>query len=116
MAYIVTAPYVTVETNVGPGRARVDIPRGERLPADVGAEDLARVVHLGGVREVPDFDEPPEPTGPGPDDVPDASIEVVMAWVGTDPERAFRARAFEHGKGDHARSTLIAKLDPLIQQ
>lgn len=116
MAYIVTAAYATVETNVGPGRARVDIPRGQRLPADVSAEDLATVLHHGLVAEVPDFDEPPAPEDPPADEVPDAAIPVVMAWVGDDPDRAFRALSFEQGKGDRARSTLVGDLTALIQQ
>jgi hypothetical protein len=116
MAYQVTAGSVTAETHVGPGRARVDFPRGATLPADALAEDVQRLLALGHIAEVPDFDEPPEPTDPSPDDVPDASIEVVMAWVGTDPDRAVRALAFETGKGDNARSTLLARLEALMHE
>jgi hypothetical protein len=116
VAYIVTAAYATVETNVGPGRARVDVPRGQQLPADVPAEDLATVLRLGQVVEVPDFDEPPTPDEPPADEVPDAAIPVVMAWVDGDPDRAVRALTFEQGKGERARSTLVADLTALIQQ
>ncbi len=62
MEYIVTAGYVTVETAVPGGRARVDISRGARLPDDVPQEDVDRCLTLGQVEAVsqaePDEQEP----------------------------------------------------------
>lgn len=44
MAYIVSAGYVTVETAVPGGRARIDIPQGAVLPEDVPQEDVDRLL------------------------------------------------------------------------
>lgn len=112
MAYLVTAAYVTVETDVGPGRARVDIPHGALLPADVPAEDRERALRLGQVQEVDDFVEPPAPEQ-DPEQVPDGTIAVVLDWVGGDPDRA--RRALEVELGNRARSTLIADLTAISE-
>lgn len=47
-----TAGYVTVETAVPGGRARVDVHRGALLPDDVPAEDVDRCLALGQVEQV----------------------------------------------------------------
>ena len=60
MGYVVTAGYVTVETAVPGGRARIDIPAGQPLPGDVAAEDAERLLALGHIAAVPDE------TGPAP--------------------------------------------------
>lgn len=52
MAYVVVAAYVTAETNVGAGRARVDLPYGTILPADVPAEDINRLTASGAVEQI----------------------------------------------------------------
>jgi hypothetical protein len=62
------------------------------------------------------FDEPPTPDEPPADEVPDAAIPAVLAWVDGDPDRAVQALTFEQGKGERARSTLVADLTALIQQ
>lgn len=116
MALIVTAPYVTVETDVGPGRARIDIPRGEPVPADVSAEDRDRLLRLGHVAELDEPAEATVPAGPDPDAVPDGTIAVVLDWVGDDPEKAQRALDVEEAKGDRARSTLVADLSAIAEQ
>jgi len=116
MAHIVTAGLVTVETDVGPGRARVDVPRGELLPADAPLEDVERLVAAGDVVEVDDLDEALLPAGPDPDEVPDGTIVVVLDWVAGDPERAARALEAERAKGDRARSTLVEHLAELVNQ
>lgn len=48
--YEVVAGYVTVETNVGAGRAHIDIPRGAELPADVPAEQVQSLLALGAIK------------------------------------------------------------------
>jgi len=52
MAHIVTAGYVTVETAVPGGRARIDVPRGAELPGDVPAEEVESLVRLGHIEEL----------------------------------------------------------------
>ncbi|HEY9411129.1 MAG TPA: hypothetical protein VIP77_16235 [Jiangellaceae bacterium] len=61
MGYVVTAGFVTVETAVPGGRARVDIPRGSVLPGDVPDEDVQRLVRLGHVAEQPKPEPEPKP-------------------------------------------------------
>lgn len=56
--YVVGAGYVTVETAVPGGRARVDIPAGELLPDDVSAEDVELLLARGQITAVPDDPEP----------------------------------------------------------
>lgn len=66
MSYRVTAGYVTVETAVPGGRAAVDIPRGDVLPADVPDERVRTLIDLGQVasaEQSPPHD-PPTETGP----------------------------------------------------
>jgi hypothetical protein len=79
MTHRVTAPVVTVETNVGPGRARVDYHAGATLPADVPAEDIGRLLSLGHIAEAApaaeqDPPHPPPPTRP-------AASASKAAWV-----------------------------------
>lgn len=61
MGYVVTAGYVTVETAVPGGRARIDIPAGRPLPDDVPAEDVDRLLGLGHIAELPGDDPEPAP-------------------------------------------------------
>lgn len=76
--YVVAAGYVTVETAVPGGRARVDIRQGARLPEDVAQEDLDRCVRLGQIKP----DDPPEP--PAGQDAPDllAGLRAEAAELG----------------------------------
>lgn len=117
MAYRVTAGGVTAETNVGPGRARVDFARGAILPADVPAEDLQRLLQVGHVEEV-------DPDGAGVDEdgdgVPEGSARQVLEWVdaadGEDRlERARLAREAELVKGDVGRKGLLADLGKILE-
>jgi hypothetical protein len=50
--YRVIAGYVTVETEVGDGRAHVDVQRGAQLPGDVPQEQVDRLLALGQVEPV----------------------------------------------------------------
>lgn len=111
-SWVVVAGQVTVETNVGPGRARVDFHRGAVLPADVPVEDIERLAALGHLVESAAAAETvAEPA----DEVPDGTIAVVMAWVDGDADRAGRALAAEQLKGDKARLTLVGDLERLLQ-
>ncbi len=103
MAYIVTAGYATVETAVPGGRARVDIPRGERLPGDVPREDVERCLAAGAVRAEREAD----------DEVPGGTIADILDWVGDDPDRAANALTVE--EETTARSTLMAKLRAIAE-
>ncbi len=51
MTYRVVAGYVTVQTRVGPGRAYIDIRRGELLPSDVPAADVEWLLRSGQIEE-----------------------------------------------------------------
>lgn len=104
MGYIVTAGYATVETAVPGGRARVDIPRGERLPDDVPREDIERCLATGAVSAELAGDD---------DEVPGGTIADILDWVGDDPDRAARALAVE--EETTARSTLMAKLRAIAE-
>lgn len=108
MDYVVKAGYVTVETNVGPGRARVDIPRGAPLPGDVPQEDVDRLLRADAIEA---NEQEPDELG---DSVPDGTIAEVLAWVDSDRDRAAQALAAEQAKGDKARSTLVADLEKVV--
>lgn len=69
------------------------------------------------------LDEPPRRTTPGKptsaappasDEVPDATIAVVMAWIDGDRDRAARALEVEQAKGDRARVKLVEDLTKLL--
>lgn len=105
MTYVVTAGYVTVETAVPGGRARVDIRRGQPLPDDVPAEDLHRVLAAGQA----------EPADPAPAPaVPAGTVADVLAWVGEDVERAQLALDVEESRGDKARKGVVEPLTDLL--
>lgn len=117
MGWIVTAGYVTVETSVGPGRARIDIPHGDTLPDDVPSEEIERFVRLGHIgEEQPDTPPPTMATGPEltPTPVPDGPIAAVLAWVGDDRDRARAALDVEQAKGDKARTGVVTPLTALV--
>lgn len=119
--YIVTAPYVTAETAVsGSSRARVDIPRGAALPAEVPPADRDALLTLGHIQAqaevvVPADPEPDDPEPGDPDAVPDGTAAAVLEWVAGDQGRAARALAVEQAKGDGARKGLAANLSKLVE-
>lgn len=108
MNYIVTAGYVTVETSVPGGRARIDIPRGAPLPGDVPAQDIERLLGLGHIAAAASESEP------DPDAVPDGTVGDVLAWVGEDLARAERALDAEQDKGERARKGIVDPLTELL--
>lgn len=110
MTWIVTDAAVTAQTNVGPGRARVDFYRGATLPDDVPAEDIDRLSYLGQITWVDD----PQPEPVDPDALVTGTIEAILGWVGDDTERARRALAEETRDGGKHRPTLIPKLEEII--
>lgn len=70
-----------------------------------------------------DFTEMPTDYQPEPDEpavdldgdgVPDGTANQVMQWVGEDKERALQALLAEKGRGNEARSSLIARLEKAI--
>lgn len=117
---VVQAGYVTVQTQVGAGRAWVDVPQGSPLPDDVSDEDRDRFLASGAVgrrafvpsaRPVPGEVEPDEIDT---DVIPGGSTEDVLAWVGDDLARARVAKHEELAKGDHARAGLVEQLDEVM--
>jgi hypothetical protein len=114
MGYVVTAGFVTAETNIGPGRARIDIPRGSALPDDVPADQVETLLARGAIALAEDA----EPEGPAVDldgdGVPDGSVKQVIEWVGSDLDRAALALEAEQAKGDAARSTVVGPLSKLL--
>lgn len=110
----VTAPYVTAQTAVDGGRAEVDIPRGAVLPDDVPDEQRERFLRLGQVEPVEPVDELVDDADD--EEVPVGTIDEVLAWVGDSPDRAGRALDAEQAKVDGARSTLVARLNAILDQ
>lgn len=113
MPLIVTAGSVTVETNVGPGRARVDFFRGQTLPDDLTQEDRERVLRFGQAEEVeaaddaaPEFD---------PATLGQANIVDTMLWVGDDKAKAQQALDAEIAEGGKNRKTLVEALKATLE-
>lgn len=110
-----TAGYVTVETNVAEGsRARIDIPRGAELPADVTDADVQALLHRGHITLVDEQPDKPATEPAAPDAVPDGTIPAVIDWVAGDKDRAQRALDAEQAKGEAARTTLVNQLQQLL--
>lgn len=134
MDYLVTAGYVTVETAVSGGRARIDIPRGAILPDDVPDEQRQALLARGDIAPSNEDVVPPDPIGPyaGPIEPPpppaDAdpflvlspgmSVTATEAWVKEGRERAVErakvALAAETAPDGFERSTLVDRLGKLI--
>ncbi len=121
MAYVVTAGYVTVETErPGGGRALVDIKRGEILPADVPQEQIDTELRLCTIEPVPVptvaevVDSGGDVLPPDPNALPAGlSVTATQIWVGTDKERAEVALAAENAAAS-PRSTLVARLEAVL--
>lgn len=90
------------------GRAYIVTDNGNLAFYESGPQDTA----------FPVFVPPAEPEEPAVDldgdGVPDGTAKQVTDWVGTDRDRAAQALAAERGKGDDARSTLVAALEKLV--
>ncbi len=120
-AYVVTAGYVTVETErPGGGRAAIDVPRGQILPADVSQEQITWELRLGTIEPVskPKAKIPAPAAEPEPETDPDPlppgmSVSATQAWVGGDPVRAAKALAAEKASTS-PRATLIDRLGKLL--
>lgn len=112
MALIVTAGSVTVETQVGAGRARIDFYRGQILPDDIGTEDRERVLRLGDAEEVEEVPALPEFD---PATLGQATIDVILGWVGDDKVKAQQALDAETAEGGKNRKTLIEALNAIIE-
>ncbi len=112
-------------------------PQGTRVgvPDHMVARYLARGwVPVGGEVEAtpppsatpaePDPAPPPTPPDEAPPGVmtlnrglvPDGTAKDVIDWVGDDRDRARAALEAEQGKGDDARTTLVARLSKLAGQ
>jgi hypothetical protein len=129
--YRVTAPMVLLKTKGAGDKLSVNgFYAGAVLPssvAEVDADNLQRHVDRGWVEEVdasatdsvsePAASQDPEPQTPDsdPDAVPQGSMEVVLAWVGDDQERAARALEAERS-ASKPRTTLVDQLTALAGQ
>ncbi|MEU0081371.1 hypothetical protein ABZY58_26015 [Micromonospora tulbaghiae] len=134
--YVVTAGYVTVETQVGAGRAQVDLPHGAPLPDDVPDEQRQRLLDAGaiGLRDG-DTDASAETEGPTtrlgtpagrpvpglvePDEIdrdiiPAGTAEDILDWVGEDLARARVALDMEQAKGLNTRQGLVVELQKVM--
>lgn len=126
--WIVVGP-ATIETQVGAGRARVDLPVGSDLPDNVSQEDRDALKARGAIRlEKADIDVDSVPAAGGapvvrpvpgvvePDEIPrdlipGGSVKGILDWVGDDLARARLARDAETAKGPSARASLLKALD-----
>lgn len=125
-SYVVTAGYVTVETELpGGGRANVDVQRGKVLPADVPQAQVETELRLGTIEEIrataPATPEPEVADGPPPLPAPvvppGMSVSATEEWVKEGGEqaveRAKSALEVELAAVD-PRKTLVARLEAVI--
>lgn len=117
---VVKAGTVTVLTQVGAGKAWIDLPQGAPVPDDITDEERERFLKSGAIgkaddaayvaaaRPVPGEVEPDEID---PKIIPSGSVEQILGWVGDDLARARVARDMEEAKGPKARATLLKALD-----
>ncbi|SBT64226.1 hypothetical protein GA0070622_1196 [Micromonospora sediminicola] len=136
--YVVTAGYVTVETQVGAGRAHVDVPHGAPLPDDVSDEQRQRLLDAGAIGKRDgdgDVDASAETDGPTtrfgtpaarpvpglvePDEIDRDVIvagaaEDILDWVGEDLARARVALDMEQAKGLNTRQGLVVELQKVM--
>ena len=113
-AYVVTAGYVTVETErPGGGRAAVDIPRGQTLPADVPQAQIEWELKLRTIEAVSPTkvqEKPPLVV----DEMPSGmSVSATLTWVGGNSARAWLALTAEQS-ATLPRATLIDRLGKLL--
>jgi hypothetical protein len=117
---VVKAGSIQVLTQVGAGKAWIDVPQGSPVPADISDEDRERFLasgaigkaeggedYVGAARPVAGEVEPDEIDK---DIIPAGSVEQVMKWVGDDLARARVAADMELAKGPKARAGLLQKL------
>jgi hypothetical protein len=117
---VVKAGSIQVLTQVGAGRAWVDVPQGAPVPDDLSDEDRERFLKSGAIgrdgdaayvaaaRPVAGEVEPDEID---PKIIPSGSVEQILGWVGDDLARARVARDMELAKGLKARAVLVKALD-----
>ena len=115
--YEVLSGSATVSTNVGPGRAFVDLPRGAIVPDDVPAEEIETLLrrgHIGTVAALPFTVEVSGEQVTVTDAVPPGmSVSTTLQWVGGDRERAQAAFDAEQAAAS-PRSTLLSRLTVLL--
>ena len=120
--YVVTAGYVTVETErPGGGRALIDVARGTILPADVPQEQIEHELRLRTIEPVrepepitPSVPETASEEQPMVDEMPSGmSVATTMTWVGDNPARAWLALTAEKSAVS-PRATLIDRLEKLL--
>ncbi len=117
---VVKAGSIQVLTQVGAGKAWVDVPQGSPVPADISDEDRARFLKSGAIGTSGDAEYVAaarpvagevEPDEIDPKIIPSGSVEQILAWVGDDLARARVAREMEEAKGPKARANLLKALD-----
>lgn len=117
---VVKAGSIQVLTQVGAGRAWIDVPQGSPVPADLDPETRERLLASNAIGKVDDDGEfvavarpvagEVEPDEIDKDIIPAGSVEQIMAWVGDDLARARVAADMEEAKGPKARANLLKKL------
>lgn len=119
---VVKAGTVTALTQVGAGKAWIDLPQGSPVPEDIIDEERERFLKSGAIgRQDGKPYEAPVAARPvagevEPDEIPEnllpgGSVEDILAWVGDDLARARVARDMEEAKGLKARANLLKALD-----
>lgn len=120
--YVVTAGYVTVETALpSGGRAAIDVPRGQLLPADVPQAQIDWELRLRTIEPVAEPKAKPtaiaaeEPAAPlAVDEMPSGmSVSATLTWVSGNPARAWLALTAEQASAS-PRATLIDRLGKLL--
>lgn len=117
---VVKAGSIQVLTQVGAGKAYVDVPQGAAVPDDISDEDRKRFLDSGAIGKSDDaayvsaarpVAGEVEPDEIDKDVIPAGSVDQILGWVGEDLARARVAREMEEAKGPKARATLLKALD-----
>jgi hypothetical protein len=117
---VVKAGSVQVLTQVGAGKAWIDVPQGSPVPDDIDDETRQRLEKSGAIGKADDeayvavarpVAGEVEPDEIDPKIIPSGSVEQILGWVGEDLARARVAREMEEAKGPKARATLLKALD-----
>lgn len=105
-SYIGVAPLTMARTTAG---GYVSVYAGNPVPGGVTSEDLKRLLDEGFLGE----QEAPVESDTSGDSKP-AKVEDILAEVGDDKTKAAAALETEKGLGDKARSTLVSKLEAIV--
>lgn len=89
------------------GGSRTNVHKGQPVPASADPDDVKRLLKEKYLAEVDDTDAA-EPESKEP------TVKEILAEVGDDKEKAAAALEAEQAKGDKARSSLVEKLQAVV--